>query len=1088
MAPPPFSADGDDWLAPDFDAAKLTSGQLRSLLARHDVAVPQAETKKTALLELFEKKLAKRRADLIAEKAKPRKKAKAPRALTPPGLRQPKDKGKRAATEEPPAMEVEPPRPVTGTKRKKAAEPEDAVIEELASPKRARKAPKAEDDREKETHFSDENPFQSPETKKAAAVKKTPGKRGRPSKVPAPEREPEPESEPVEEEVDPAYSQPTRGRGRKQKGSSSAPAAALRDVEMEEAPVPEPEEPIREPEPEPEPQRRQPSFSPEPARPRARPAQHKSITKLRPARHAPVAPSTPIAASGSTVPTASTFEPALQFFTPPPVPPQFANVGEWTPDVTTPDPAKFRYVVPNALPTFPKSPLAAPSASTAETPVQPFVFKSPEPAKENPQPFVFKSPEPPKDIPQPFVFKPLEPPKEKPAEPQQAAPTAETAGRRSRSASPAKPAEPARLASPEKVAVSSSPMKEPEEFAVPVVPVKLDIAPEVRRPVRDAAGFLPPAAPGLLPRQGFSVFSSQQASTSASNPTLREFKQQQEAIPVIRDRLGQLGPGSVGKAPVKPIVTEINIGRAAPPPVSAIPPISAVPPSSVGTRSKKPLSVGPEKVVRPKPVVAPSPYRGFYIALAVLLALVSTFLVADWYLHSFKGFEPNVAFTTSAPSATIPNAEVLETASQPSATLPGEGSEPTEAVSEDVSEQDMPMAEPVAKHGASVPEATPGPRAEISEWSKYNPLAALLPSTIPCPPNAICESDKIVQCADKHMMEHSVLRNVAPWLPFPFDQPRCVLDVQKIAMERKVARAVQWMGENTERIAREYRGMVECGEIKVAKGASAGIPVEMAWNAIKNETQALEGKLYRVGSVDIPMEQVTLAWKQFVAGLREQRGSDNETEVPFPRLGVEGNVITTSSAPIISWRCRAKRFGFMLLPFVGGALVLVGLFSTGHSKFRRGQAEADLVARLHGFVMAELHQTRDPVSINQLRDHFLTHVSPPRALLRGAGTAFPQDEGGRFYVGTTQDVRRIWLEVRKLVEHNANVRVIDADVAGEFHECWQWIGPVPRSPMGSPPQLQAAPLQPSYEEMEQRPEAPTPTRHVPQIGVDRPFI
>lgn len=130
------------------------------------------------------------------------------------------------------------------------------------------------------------------------------------------------------------------------------------------------------------------------------------------------------------------------------------------------------------------------------------------------------------------------------------------------------------------------------------------------------------------------------------------------------------------------------------------------------------------------------------------------------------------------------------------------------------------------------------------------------------------------------------------------------------------------------------------------------------------------------------------------------------------------------------------------LSFILGVIagLLAGLLVPFLRKlFKKSAAESDLIALLQALVTSELRQTTEPLSINHLRDQYLTRSPPPR-FLRDLATPFPRNVDGRFYIGTTQDVRRIWLEVRRCVEHNTNVRVIDADVAGEFNECWQWIG------------------------------------------------
>lgn len=34
----------------------------------------------------------------------------------------------------------------------------------------------------------------------------------------------------------------------------------------------------------------------------------------------------------------------------------------------------------------------------------------------------------------------------------------------------------------------------------------------------------------------------------------------------------------------------------------------------------------------------------------------------------------------------------------------------------------------------------------------------------------------------------------------------------------------------------------------------------------------------------------------------------------------------------------------------------------------------------------------------------------------------------------------LWNHVRKIVESNSNVRTLSAEVRGEPHRCWEWVG------------------------------------------------
>ncbi|KAI9020422.1 Man1-Src1p-C-terminal domain-containing protein [Hyaloraphidium curvatum] len=372
---------------------------------------------------------------------------------------------------------------------------------------------------------------------------------------------------------------------------------------------------------------------------------------------------------------------------------------------------------------------------------------------------------------------------------------------------------------------------------------------------------------------------------------------------------------------------------------------------------------------------------------------------ADWYRNTFSGYEPNLPDIPALPAV-------------PAAAAPG--------------------------------------------WTRTNPLNRVLPSVIACPPNAVCERQKVVRCSPDHIEEKTFLQKALPAdvLPFPLNQPACVLDTRKIDADRKRSRVVSWIAERAEKAAREHRGRVACGEARPASTGS-GMPEREAWEAVK--MAAGSGK---AGSDAVSPSELEAAWENFGAVLRAQPAADggDEGKIYFPRLSYDNGTIATSSAPIESWGCWARRIGYRVLALVAVLLGLSWFLSSFRSQRKRAEEERELVVDLQQAVINVLRGSEGAVSINQLRDYYITHVAPPRSR-RGQGP-FPQHDDGRYYVGSVQDVRRIWLKVRKDVEHNANVRVIDVMVAGEPHESWEWIGPrgtgtllsAPTSPASPPPQ------------------------------------
>lgn len=953
----------DEWLSPDFDATKLTTAALASLLSRNEVAVPQNSRTKKALLELYETHLAPKGADIIAETqrqaAKPRggKKgaASAPagsgssstglRAVTPPGMKQTgreRSKARATAAEEPAAAKT------AGAKRKKpVAEPdepeeqEDEHLAGLTSPaKRARKEPAAKVE-EDATHFSDDNPFQSPESKK-------PGAKGPLRKTPHPGRVKKETISapaavvPMEEDEDPSFA---GARGRKKPvaaaGRSKRAVTIKEDVEMEEA-APEPEQ-------EPEPEAPAPS-----RRPAALP---KAVANLR---GQPKASSAAASQGPSTVPT-SDFT-----FTPPAAPPR--SYMAWTPESPavnlSPDPAKTPYVIPGEVPVI-RSPPAV------ETPIRRVTMDE--------------------DVDPSFA-----------------------GGKR--------------RPSPQRPIIVEQPPQ------VPVIPVRLPVAPapapaqappvwvpEPPKPVGVSQPVIPPVEP--LTRRSRVAFERAQDQPAIRNPVLNEFKQQQEAIPQFKEKLSALGPGRKPAVSTQPALLGGSSSSGGLPSAG---PVSAT--------VKKTLSVGPEKPQRKETATsedeaAPSRYRGALGALFAVLLGTSGMLSADWYRNTFQGFETN---------------------------LPA---------------------------GLPPPQAEVAPTGTANAWSKSNPLRKVLPSVIACPDDSVCERQAVVACAPNYVQEPTLLQKVVPkaLLPFPLDQPRCVLDTQKIDAEKRRERVLRWLEDRTERAARVHAGKVACGELKpslsLSNSASSkpvqGMPVATAWETVKGNAQGGRKGFARAGSDQVEWTELEQRWNEFVDLLGQQgkpvTGSqDNDTQpVWFPNLSlVRGKQvgITTSAAPIISWTCWATRVAHMVVPAILALVLVTFMCQRQVDKMKRSSLEDELAADLCAWTLDNLRASPEAISVLQLRDHFLTSTKPPRV---SSADDFPQNANGAYYVGTAQDVRRIWNKVRSMIDKNSNVRTLDVMIAGEPHESWQWIGlrDLTRSPTTNSPAVYGTPGQVGYQEM-----------------------
>lgn len=119
-----------------------------------------------------------------------------------------------------------------------------------------------------------------------------------------------------------------------------------------------------------------------------------------------------------------------------------------------------------------------------------------------------------------------------------------------------------------------------------------------------------------------------------------------------------------------------------------------------------------------------------------------------------------------------------------------------------------------ASHSAIVATLAP------PEAARFNPLNAFLPSTLRCPNNTLCEHGNVIGCTDYYTFGETVLQRLIPsiLLPFPLNQPVCILDEHKINADRRIRRITAWIEVYLDRAVREYKGNVECGKVSLPKG------------------------------------------------------------------------------------------------------------------------------------------------------------------------------------------------------------------------------------------------------------------------------
>ncbi|RKP33132.1 inner nuclear membrane protein MAN1, partial [Dimargaris cristalligena] len=296
------------------------------------------------------------------------------------------------------------------------------------------------------------------------------------------------------------------------------------------------------------------------------------------------------------------------------------------------------------------------------------------------------------------------------------------------------------------------------------------------------------------------------------------------------------------------------------------------------------------------------------------------------------------------------------------------------------------------------------------------------PSCVPCPHRARCSSGNITSCDDGFMVRPHPLAN--PVFPFP-DQ--CIPDTVKLAK-------VEQVSDEIFRVLSDRLGQLQCNwrqynrlirdqdEVALVEASGLSEPLLFA-------------QIYALKEPDVSDSEFQEVWQLALRNIKQwddrleyvliETGPDEETLFLVSRI---------ANLPIL---CQVKNGVFYLLStylreFLGTMVALaVGLFI--RARYRRYIRESQLVAELveasfQRLVQQEHLHCIDPVqhpsnalSVTQLRDVLVT-------------PQFATGAGAR---------HRLWEQVRKRVEHNANVRVRMTQVKGEPHRVWEWIGTAP---------------------------------------------
>ncbi|KAJ3259942.1 inner nuclear membrane protein enriched at telomere/subtelomere region [Boothiomyces macroporosus] len=324
---------------------------------------------------------------------------------------------------------------------------------------------------------------------------------------------------------------------------------------------------------------------------------------------------------------------------------------------------------------------------------------------------------------------------------------------------------------------------------------------------------------------------------------------------------------------------------------------------------------------------------------------------------------------------------------------------------------------------------------------------------ISCPSNSICEGRNILGCtSNDYKLKETFLSRFLPnkIIPFPFDQPTCTLDSSKILLESKKKRQIEHLIQVLDSITREYVGGVTCGNtvkpehkfIISRKKKVLGIPASLA----KQEMKKLVGSRWD----DATFEDY---W-----GLVLNRLMTEDTPVRsiVDEFTSQNRIFSSANPPILTTSCKIKisiwnfvvQYSVQLLSIA----LLLGISLISYSMYQSGVYEGRVVAYLVQDVLSAIHAEYDlyhsnsqkhPIpglSVTQLCDHFL-----PRTV---SDLENEHDSAGRLIWYLDEGARkRVWKKVAKEVCKNSNIRETSAQLKGEAHTCWIWIGSSALSPV-----------------------------------------
>ncbi|KXS14318.1 hypothetical protein M427DRAFT_57804 [Gonapodya prolifera JEL478] len=365
------------------------------------------------------------------------------------------------------------------------------------------------------------------------------------------------------------------------------------------------------------------------------------------------------------------------------------------------------------------------------------------------------------------------------------------------------------------------------------------------------------------------------------------------------------------------------------------------------------------------------------------------------------------------------------------------------------------------------PLEVPGSLWESAAW---NPLSRVLPWSLPCPAHAACAQGRVASCDKGYYLSHpSLLTPIAPYLPFPLNQPSCVFDsrAQIEAAEREAA--VQALAGRILESVRELVGRAGCGDLpsdtvevmveewEQSGGKPAVTRTRLTGVPLRTTRDHVRAKVVTGGKRAPRGEEFVQLWNEAVErvayGKKPKGAQKGEKPDPFADLSLHTShpdqPFTSTLSPLRPWSCTIRRaVGLYLAPtvLVGASLLAGGTYLARlqSRRARMNRVAGDTTQR----VLMFLRRAGDTVSRDQLRDEVVAVYVDPEELVEigPSGTRVTREpplelRSKQVYAGPTeQDRREFWAKVATMVTGNSNVREEDVMVEGERHEGWKWTG------------------------------------------------